>query len=138
MYRYGLEGYQILVLTLEFMFPNASFDVAPFQPLDGHAFWEKVLLPEVGILLIQQDLPHINHASAIEILHTSQELGSLLHPGTDSLHVDEVVRQVSQAMWWDKKDSAIKKEDAEVEIVDQSDVLKEVIENGKVVILLDD
>jgi hypothetical protein len=136
MYSYGLEGYQILVLTLEFMFPNTSFDVAPFRPLDARAFREKVLLPEVGILLIQQDLPHINRASAIEILRTSQDLGSLLHPGTDSLHVDEVVRRVSRAMWRDEKDSVVKKE--EVEVVDKSDVLKEVIENGKVVILLDD
>ena len=138
MYSYGLEGYQILVLTLEFMFPNASFDVAPFRPLDARAFREKVLLPEVGILLIQQDFTHINRASAVEILCASQEFGSLLHPGTDSLHVDEVVRQVSQSTWRDEKDSAVKKEDEEVEIVNKSDVLKEVIENGKVVILLDD
>ena len=58
------------------MFPNGSFDVAPFRPLNAHAFWEKALLPEVGTLLVQQDIPHIDRASAIKILCTSQEFGS--------------------------------------------------------------
>ena len=143
MYSYGLEGYQILVLTLKFMFPDGSFDATLFRPLDAHAFREKVLLPEVATLLIQQNLPHIDQASSIEILRTSQEVGSLLHPGTDSSHVDEVVRRVSKSMGLVEKEDfgLVKREDEEVEIVDESDVtvdLKEVIEDGKVIILLDD
>jgi len=62
-----------------------------FRPLDARAFREKVLLPEVGTLLIQQDLPHIDRANAINILRASQEFGSLLHPGTDSPHIDKVM-----------------------------------------------
>jgi hypothetical protein len=86
-----LEGFQILLLTLEFMFLNGSFDITPFHPLDVHAFWGKVLLPEIRILLIQQDLPHLDHTSAIGLLYASQEFGSQLHPGTDSPHVDNVI-----------------------------------------------
>ena len=35
---YGLEGYQIILLALEFMFPNDSFDITPFRPLTWHIF----------------------------------------------------------------------------------------------------
>jgi hypothetical protein len=124
------------------MFPNGSFDVALFRPLDARAFREKVLLPEVGTLLIQQDLPHIDRANTIDILRASQEFGSLLHPGTDSPHVDEVMRRVTnKSHWQSEQDSVVKKEDKKVEIVGESDAtvaLKEIVENGKVVILLDD
>jgi hypothetical protein len=117
------------------MFPNGSFDIIPFHPLDVRAFREKVLLPEIRILLIQQDLLHLNRASAIGLLHASQEFGSQLHPGTDSPHVDNLIRCVSRVNCETEKDAAIKREDVRVELTNY--VFKEIVENGEVVILLD-
>ena len=58
------------------MFPDNTFDVTPFHPLDFHAFRTKVLLPEAGILLIQQDLPHLSRKDAIKTMEDSQPLGT--------------------------------------------------------------
>jgi hypothetical protein len=117
------------------MFPNGSFDITPFRPLDVRAFWEKVLLPEIGILLIQQDLSHLDRASAIGLLCASQEFSSQLHPGTDSPHVDNLIQRVSRVNHETEKDATIKREDVGVELTNY--VFKEIVENGEVAILLD-
>jgi hypothetical protein len=65
---YGLEGYQIIMLAITFMFPDDSFDITPFHPLDFAAFCTKILLPKASILLIQQDLPNLNWKSAIKTM----------------------------------------------------------------------
>ena len=56
------------------MFPDNTFDVTPFHPLDFHAFRTKVLLPEAGILLIQQDLPHLSRKDAIKTMEIVSHL----------------------------------------------------------------
>jgi hypothetical protein len=118
------------------MFPDDSFDVTPFRPLDCHAFREKVLLPECGTLLIQQDFPHISRVKAIKIMRNSQDFGSLFHPGTDSRHVDDVIRRTSNRRV--ETEAPVKKEVEEMELVNPDSEYKEVLEAGKIVILLDD
>jgi hypothetical protein len=118
------------------MFPDDSFGVTPFQPLDCHAFREKVLLPECGTLLIRQDFLHISHVKAIKIMCNSQDFGSLFHPGTDSRHVDDVVRRTCSSQV--ETEAPVKKEVEEMELVNPDSEYKEVLEAGKIVILLDD
>jgi hypothetical protein len=126
------------VVVLEFMFPNDSFDVTPFRPLDYRTFREKVLLPEIGTMLIQQDLPQLDRADAVRTLRTSQEFGTLLHPGTDSCHVDDAIRRVTSRNKIVGEGRAMKKEDENIAVGESCAEFIEVLENGKVVILLDD
>ena len=125
------------MVALEFMFPNDSFDITPFHPLDYRAFREKVLLPEIGTILIQQDLPQLNRADTIRTLRTSQEFGTLLHPGTDSCHVDDAIRRVARNKIAGEE-RAVKKEDENIEMGESCAEFIEVLKNGRVVILLDD
>ena len=73
------------MLAITFMFPDDSFDVTPFHPLDHTAIRTKVLLPEASTLLIQQDLPHLDRKSAIRTIQNSQQFGAEMHPGEDSV-----------------------------------------------------
>jgi hypothetical protein len=126
------------VVVLEFMFPNDSFDVTPFRPLDYRTFREKVLLPEIETILIQQDLPQLDRADAIRTLHTSQEFSTLLHPGTNSYHVDDAIRRVTSRNKIVGEGRVMKKEDENIEVGESCAEFIEVLENSKVVILLDD
>lgn len=112
----GLEGYQILTLTLKFMFPDESFDINPFHPLSYQTFRNEVLLPEAATLLIQHDLPHLNHKAAINTMWASQKLGTLLHPGVDSPFVDVLIEKVKDLKHRIEGHLMAKIEDEEVEV----------------------
>ena len=116
------------------MFLNNTFDVTLFHPLDFHAFCTKVLLPEAGILLIQQDLPHLSRKDAIKTMENSQPLGAEMHPGENSPHVNAIMERTARINRHMSKYLA-KVEVVEAEIPDSS--FKEVVENGKVVLLID-
>ena len=135
---YGLEGYQIIMLAITFMFTDDSFDLTPFHPLDHTAFCTKVLLPEVSTQLIQQDLPHLDWKSAIRAMQNSQQFGAEMHPSKDSIHVDGIMEQTVVKNCNANQQLAIKMEAQEATIADSELEYKEVIENGKVVLLLDD
>ncbi|KIM77021.1 hypothetical protein PILCRDRAFT_12382 [Piloderma croceum F 1598] len=131
---YGLEGYQIILIALICMFPDNTFDVTPFHPLDFHAFRSKVLLPEAGILLIQQDLPHLSRKDAIKTMENSQLLGAEMHPGENSPHINAIMERTARMNHHVSK-YLVKVEVVEAKIPDSS--FEEVVENGKVVLLID-
>ena len=126
------------MLAITFMFPDNSFDVTPFHPLDHTAFRTKVLLPEASTLLIQQDLPHLDRKSAIRTMQNSQQFGAEMHPSEDSIHVDGIMERIVVKNRNANQQLAIKMEAQEAAIADSELEYKEVIENGKVVLLLDD
>jgi hypothetical protein len=119
------------------MFPDESFNIHPFHPLDWCSFRNNVLTPEAGTLLIQQDFPHLDRKAAIETMQKSQGFGSLMHPGTDSLHVDAIIKQV---VCTDRNMARLRVKDKTEEVaIRQSEVeFKSVIEDGKTVFILDD
>ena len=74
-YSYGEEGYQIVVLALQSLFPERSFDNKTYTPLTWKAFIREYLLPETMILLIQEDL-RISRTACIETIAQSREFGN--------------------------------------------------------------
>ena len=115
------------------MFPDNTFDVTPFHPLDFHAFRTKVLLPEAVILLIQQYLPHLSRKDAIKTMENSQPLGAEMHPGENSPHINAIMECTARINCHASKYLA-KVEVVEAKIPDSS--FEEVVENG-VVLLID-
>lgn len=93
---YGAEGYQIVLLTLELMFPNYEIDSPDLTPLSPHMFQERVMLPEAFTCLVLQDLPHLTQEQAIKTLQDSQDFGNSLHPEVDdSTIVHELIDKVA-------------------------------------------
>lgn len=92
---YGGEGYQIMSHTLRFLFPQATLDLKFFQPLSYETLIHDVLLPETAVALIRQDLK-LDRDDAIETMRKSQNFGSELHPGDDSIHVKNIINIVHQ------------------------------------------
>ncbi|KAJ7128594.1 hypothetical protein C8R44DRAFT_580781, partial [Mycena epipterygia] len=80
-YSYGEREYQMLEMTLRFMFPD-TLDLAKFRPLTYDIVLREVLIPEATIRLIQQDLD-ITAESAIDILKRSHTFGLVQHPVND-------------------------------------------------------
>jgi len=76
---YGEEGYHIIVLTLQVMFPERDINLEYFSPLAWSSLLHEFLLPEVAVLLIQQDLG-LGREAAIAILHESRRFGNAMHP----------------------------------------------------------
>ncbi|KAJ7080153.1 hypothetical protein B0H15DRAFT_804147 [Mycena belliarum] len=79
---YGERGYQLLDITLWFMFPP-SIDLAPFHPLTYDIILREVLIPEATLQLIQQDL-EVAPDEAIEILKQSHTFGLVQNPADDN------------------------------------------------------
>jgi len=61
-----------------------------------------------------------------------------LHPGTDSCHVDDAICRVTSRNKIVGEGRAMKKEDENIEVRESCAEFIEVLENSKVVILLDD
>ncbi|KAF8235223.1 hypothetical protein L208DRAFT_1257856, partial [Tricholoma matsutake] len=53
---YGQEGYQLIILTLQSMFPEKTLEPYDLSPLGWNEIIFEFLLPEVAVLLIQDDL----------------------------------------------------------------------------------
>lgn len=75
---YGEEGYQILTITLQHLFPDQSFDLALFAPLSWGAVIHDFLIPETALLLIQDDL-HISQSASIRTLRQSRVFGTIMN-----------------------------------------------------------
>lgn len=92
---YGHEGYQILSLTLMSLFPDRSFDLAPFKPLVWSDLIHKVLLPEAVVQLIGDDLPNLDRAGAINTMKLSAHFGNVLHYNEDSPTVRDITKKLA-------------------------------------------
>ena len=94
-YSYGEEGYQIVILALQSLFPEASFDEKTYSPLTWKAFIREYLLPETMVLLIQEDL-RISRTACIETLAQSRQFGNRMHPmETESVAVHDAFRRAA-------------------------------------------
>lgn len=119
------------------MFPDGSFDINPFHPLSYETFRNEVLLPEAATLLIQHNLPHLNHEEAINTMQASQKLGTLLHPGVDSPFIDALIEKVKDLKHHIEGHLMTKTEDDEVEVVGTIyGDYKEIIEDGKTIFVI--
>ncbi|KII92429.1 hypothetical protein PLICRDRAFT_122581 [Plicaturopsis crispa FD-325 SS-3] len=94
---YGIEGYQIVWLTLTYLFPDGGFDLTPFKPVPWATLIREFLLPETLLLLIQGDLP-VDPTKAANILVKSSKFGRVLHPGADSDSVQAVQRLIADTV----------------------------------------
>jgi hypothetical protein len=97
MESYGDEGYKIISAALFFLFPLGSFDLTPFGPISWNLIISEILLPETAVSLIQQDLK-LPREDAIKAMRESQRMGSHLHPGDDSEHVDNAIRRANNSV----------------------------------------
>jgi hypothetical protein len=94
-YSYGEEGYQIIILVFQSLFPERNFDDKTYTPLTWKAFVQEYLLPETMILLIQEDL-HISQTACIETISKSQEFSNNMHPmETESMAVHNTFRRAA-------------------------------------------
>lgn len=120
------------------MFPDYSFDTHPFRPMTWQTFREKVLLPEAGTRLIQEDMPHLRRHTAIDTMRKSQELGAVLHPGADSPNINSAMSKLVQMRRRINNSINVKEEDKEISATNDIDGFQYVVEDGKEVILLDE
>jgi hypothetical protein len=85
----------ILDITLTSMFPKGSFDIT-FQPLSYNTLIREVLVREAALLLIQEDLG-FDRVKALKTLNSSDDYGTMLHPGDDSPHIQAVIEKTTKA-----------------------------------------
>ena len=104
-YSYGEEGYQIVILTLQSLFPEASFDEKTYNLLTWKAFIEEYLLPETMVLLIQEDL-RISQTACTETLAQSWQFGNRTQPmETESVAVHDAFRRAASYSQHVKQDA---------------------------------
>lgn len=85
-------------MTLQYMFPDNSFDIMPFKPLAWDSFLRIVLLPETAIRLIQDDLGG-DLSSATATLQRSRVFGTMIHPlDSASTQVEEIRRKITSVI----------------------------------------
>jgi len=77
------------------LFPDRSFDLAPFKPLVWSDLIHKVLLPEAVVQLIGEDLPNLDRAGAINMMKLSAHFGNVLHYNEDSLTVKDITKKLA-------------------------------------------
>jgi RTC4-like domain len=70
------------------MFPEKTLEPYDLSPLGWNEIIFEFLLPEVAILLIQDDL-RVSREDAIDTLHHSRVFGTLMHPLEDESTVVE-------------------------------------------------
>jgi hypothetical protein len=92
---YGEDGYNILMITLTFMFPDRSFDMMPFKPLSWTALLRDVLLPETAVCLIEDDLG-VDREHAEDILKASQRFGRIFHSSDENPIIDDLISKTTR------------------------------------------
>jgi hypothetical protein len=115
------------------MFPEKTLEPYDLSPLGWNEIIFEFLLPEVAVLLIQDDL-RVSREDAIDTLHRSRVFGTLMHPLEDeSVVVEDLVWEQAQ-----RHRSTARKTGTPVK-VEQSDVSMAWKVNGEVIDLtLDD
>ncbi|KAH9950852.1 hypothetical protein B0H21DRAFT_671456, partial [Amylocystis lapponica] len=81
-YSYGRKGYHIIFFMMLHLFPDLSFDLAPWKPLHYQAVLTEVLVPETTVHLIQEDLLQ-GWDDAMQTLRESCKYGNFLYPGDE-------------------------------------------------------
>ncbi|KAG6847694.1 hypothetical protein H0H93_006515, partial [Arthromyces matolae] len=94
---YGAVGYQIIIIVLQSLFPETSFDTRQgLAPLAWKDIIYEFLLPETAVLLIQDDLG-LSRDNAIETLHASRSYGNTMFPVEDENPIIDRLQQASVA-----------------------------------------
>lgn len=122
------------------MFPDYEIDETLYQLLTARSLREEILLPEACTQLILQDMPHLTRDAAIEVLRTSQDFGSGLHPESEGIHIQTLEHRLASAKRRER-DIIIKIEDEEIRMArlqTSVDEYREVVDNGKTVVIIDD
>ncbi|KAF7349145.1 hypothetical protein MVEN_01436800 [Mycena venus] len=79
---YGERGYQLLDITIRFMFPDTELLLKTFHPLTYDIAIREILIPETVTRLIQQDLD-LGSEDAVAVLKQSYTFGITLQPSDD-------------------------------------------------------
>lgn len=84
-HSYGREGYIIISTTLEHIFPESDVDLEALAPLTWSAVIHEFLLPEVMILLIQEDLRIPRQACIVALQKSAHSaLGPVIKQESDT------------------------------------------------------
>ncbi|PPQ76768.1 hypothetical protein CVT26_000268 [Gymnopilus dilepis] len=75
---YGGPGYQLIMITLQHLFPRSSISLIDIHPLSYDIFLREVLALEAAAHLIQNDLG-ITRKDAILVLQQSRTFGNNIH-----------------------------------------------------------
>lgn len=101
-YSYGEQGFSIIMHILLDLFPEIS--PSSMAPLNQSDYFAIVLVPEMALLLIQQDLQakskytddSVSRARALEVLRESRRYGEAMFPVEEDLDgniADDVARR---------------------------------------------
>ena len=98
-YSYGEVGYQIIITTIQHLFPRSSINIINIRPLTYDILIREVLALEAATHLIQKDLD-ISRKAAIGVLEDSCTFGNNLHDTSsveNETHIQNAVRRAQRS-----------------------------------------
>lgn len=98
-YSYGMLGFQTILGHLREMYADLPAD--RHEPLPKDFFIRRVLLPETGLQLIQQDF-QVDRGPASEIMAESRRYGQAVHSPMEDLFTKQEMRQIKRDKAEDK------------------------------------
>ncbi|KDR68400.1 hypothetical protein GALMADRAFT_231366 [Galerina marginata CBS 339.88] len=100
---YGEAGYQIIVTTIQHLFPRSSVNLIDIHPLTYDIFVREVLALEAAARLIQTDL-EITRNEAMNVLKKSGPFGKIMHDSSSpnlEAHIQDAVRRARKSIQYD-------------------------------------